>query len=115
VDANGKPYDVRLGIDLAILKPVDVVGIKSSNVSAATFDAAITLRVRDRADYRILDEKARELSPWTTHGPAAEATIQITQIPRSAAKNEYDIYVERRIGGDVKRYPFVISLSQSPK
>jgi len=116
VDPDGKIRDkVRIGIDARVLLPVQVVGIQPTNVTASHFDAAVKLYVRDRAEYRIVDEQNRELGAWTTHGPAAEATIQIAQIPRSAGKTEYDMYVERRLAGDVKRYPFVISLSASPK
>jgi len=116
VGPDGKVREnVKLGIDVQVLLPVQVRGIQPSNVSAAAFDAAVKIYVRDRAEYRIVDEQGRELGPWTTHGPAAEATIQITQIPRSAGRSEYEMSVERRLGGDVKRYPFVISLSASPK
>ncbi|MCE9553166.1 MAG: hypothetical protein K8T91_07280 [Planctomycetes bacterium] len=115
VGPDGKRREVRLGIDARVLLPVQVLGIKPSNVSAGAFDAAVKIQVRDRAEYRIVDDKMHELGPWTTHGPAAEATIQITQIPRSAGRNEYDMYVERRLAGDIKRYPFVISLSASPQ
>lgn len=114
VGPDGKRREVRLGIDARVLLPVQVLGIKPSNVSAGAFDAAVKIQVRDRAEYRIVDDKMHELGPWTTHGPASEATIQITQIPRSAGRNEYDMYVERRLAGDIKRYPFVISLSASP-
>ena len=112
VGPDGKRREVRLGIDARVLLPVQVLGIKPANVSAGAFDARVMIQVRDRAEYRIVDDKFHELGPWTTHGPAAEATIQITQIPRSAGRNEYDMYVKRRLAGDSKLKPFVISLTE---
>ncbi|MCE9544460.1 MAG: Ig-like domain-containing protein, partial [Planctomycetia bacterium] len=111
-DADGKVRDVKLGLDARVSQlPVQVLGITPGNVTATAFNAAVKVYVREKAEYRVVDEAGKPLSEWSMQGPAVEATLNVTQIPRAANRNEYEMVIERRLGSDVKRYPFVISLS----
>jgi hypothetical protein len=96
-------------IERVAITDVGLVGVKAVDLSAADFQAELTLRLRERAEYRAYDNKDTPLSEWATHGPDATVTITTGKIQR-VADDDYDLWVHRKIGETVKKFQIPFKL-----
>jgi len=95
--------------DVAVSYDVRVVGIRIQRISPQEVQPAIDLELAKSAEYRLVDTQGKALSAWTKFNPQAAATLLSNPLPR-AAGDDYEMFVERRQGGDVRRFQVAFQL-----
>ncbi len=86
-----------------VVRDLKLIDVTSANVAADRFDAEMRLYLREAAEYRLSDADGTPLSEWAPQPADATPTMIATGIPRNA-EDDYELYVERRIGDQVRRF-----------
>lgn len=108
---GGAVRPFRLGREVLVL-PVQAVEFRADNVSASTFDAALSFAVERPGEYRLTDQTGQPLSEWQ----AADGNSLIKYNAPAVSRNESAIYnfiVERKIDGLVVKFPFSLELKSA--
>ena len=79
------------------------MGVEFNDVSAKDFAAGLRVAVRERGEYRISDGRGKALSDWQKLDAGATALLPAGKISR-APDDEYELFVERKIGGQTRRF-----------
>jgi hypothetical protein len=95
------------------VREVRVSDVRPKHLSAEGFHAELQLDLRLTGDYRLTDAAGKSLSDWQTVSGGTTATLTSVRLPRSA-DDEYELYVERKIGDQVRRFQVPFTLSTSP-
>ncbi len=99
----GKTGQAVLGDRFEAVQDVKLVGVEFNDVSAKDFAAALRLAVRESGEYRISDAQGKPLSDWQKLDAGATALLPAGKIAR-VADDEYELFVERKIGGQTRRF-----------
>jgi hypothetical protein len=94
---------------VGVVRDLKLLDVTSANVSASQFDAEMRVYLREPGEYRLTDESGNPLSDWTAFPADATPTMIAAGIPRNA-DDDYELYVERRIGDRVRKFQMPFKL-----
>jgi hypothetical protein len=99
--------------DPSFVTKVDVrlLDVEARNLSSTEFNAELRLQLLEEGEYRITDSDGTPLSSWTPISAESAATLTTDKIARKSG-DEYELFVERKIGDGVRRFqlPFKLKL-----
>ncbi|MCA9246429.1 MAG: hypothetical protein KDA42_04915 [Planctomycetales bacterium] len=107
-DAGGELHVLRLP-QAQGFAPVTLRGIETANVGPDQFDVVLSIELREEADYRLLDANGNPLSETRHSGPFVTESFAAAGLPRTGS-DEYKVFVERSIGGEVRRFEIAFEL-----
>jgi len=110
LDPNGRTVAASLGKIGRVVLDVAILSTKTSNVGPVKFDADVTVQLRKQGQYRIIDGEKQPLTDWAELPAGSQTTIAVRGIPRAVDQDEVPLFVERKTGDTVIRYPFNIEL-----
>jgi len=87
------------------------VQAQTTQVTADTFSASITVQVREAGEYRIADGNGQALSEFQMIGAGQAAQIPIANVPRVAGSNQHTIFVERNGPAGLERSRYTLELT----
>lgn len=113
--ADGSVRQMKLGETGVFVQEVRLVSFEPQNLTPMSFNASLTLELREEAEYRITNSDGEPLNDWQKLGPNAIASMATAKISRTP-DNEYELFIERRIGDSVRRYqlPFTLTTMTTP-
>ena len=93
-----------------------VDGVRPAQLTADGFHAELQLDLRLAGEYRLTDATGQALSDWQTVSGRHDRHADQRRLARSA-DDEYELYVERKIGDQVRRFqvPFTLSTSSATR
>lgn len=94
---------VLLGDRVGVVRDFRLLDVLSTNVTPEAFDADLRMYLRQPGEYRLTDAAGTALSDWTVYPQNATPLISLSGVPRTA-DDDYEWYVERRIGESVRRF-----------
>ncbi len=100
---SGKAGQVALGDRFQAVQDVRLLGVEFSDVSVKDFAPALRVAVREAGEYRISDGQGKSLGQWQKLDAGSSALLAAGKIERSA-DDEYELFVERKIGAQTKRF-----------
>jgi len=86
-----------------------VLDVRTKNITDRSFDAELTLYFRQAGDYRVTDAAGKVLIDWAPLRSDATPLFAVASVPRTAS-DAYELYVERRMGGQIRRFQVPFSL-----
>ncbi len=94
---------VLLGDRVGVVRDFRLLDVLSTNVTPDAFDADLRMYLRQPGEYRLTDASGTPLSDWSVYPQDATPLISLSGVPRTA-DDDYEWYVERRIGDSVRRF-----------
>lgn len=101
--------DVKTPEASLAVQEVKLLGLRISNLARNNFRPELVIAVSDAGYYRVVDSNGEALCDWVLLEANAKTTLKCLAVPRTI-NNEYDLYVERKIGDFTKRYQFPFKL-----
>jgi hypothetical protein len=86
-----------------VVTDVKLLDVQLLSVSSKQLQPQFNIQVSEPGQYRLVDASAQPLSDWTQLPGQSTATLVAQPIPRKQ-DDEYDVYVERKIGDAVKHF-----------
>jgi hypothetical protein len=108
VGDRAEVIDVKPDVSLAV-QEVRLLELQPVGITRSSFASSFKITVTDTGDYRIIDVKGNPLNDWTRIDGGATVTLNVLAIPRTV-NDEYELYVERKIGLSVKRFQMPFKL-----
>src|SRR3569833_685676 len=97
-------------VDPQAFYEVKLVGVCAAEVTADSFRASIDLELSQQGEYRLVDDQGVALSDWSELGPDSAATLVSQPVPRRAG-DDYELFVERRTGNELRRFQAAFKLT----
>jgi hypothetical protein len=94
---------VLLGDRVGVVRDFKLLDVLSTNVTPQAFDADLRMYLRQSGEYRLTDAAGAPLSEWAAYPQDATPLMSLTGVARNA-DDDYELYVERRIGDQVRRF-----------
>ena len=104
---NGR---IKLGETGVLVQEVRLISFSPENLTPTDFNASLTLELRESADYRVTNASGEALNDWQPLGPNAVVSLVTSKIPRTTG-DEYELFIERRIGDNIRRYQLPFRLT----
>lgn len=101
---------IKLGETGILVQEVRLVSFSPENLTKTDFNASLTLELREAADYRVTNAAGDALNDWQPLGPSAVVSLSTSKIPRTTS-DEYELFIERRIGDNIRRYQLPFRLT----
>jgi len=102
-DRDGVLGTVLLGDKVGVVRDFRLLDVLSTNVTPQAFDADLRMYLRLPGEYRLTDAAGSPLSEWAAYPQDATPLMSLSGIARNA-DDDYELYVERRIGDQIKRF-----------
>lgn len=115
---NGAPIRYRLAdgtlggriLGTTILQTdVSLASVRAIDPTDIDFAAEFQINVIEAGDYRVVDAANQPLSDWTPIAARGIGYIKTTKIKRTS-DDDYDVFVERKIGERVRRFQLQFKL-----
>jgi hypothetical protein len=100
---DGLVASTFLGDSRRVVQDWKLLDVESSNLTGDSFDALLRMYLRQPAEYRLTDADGAPLSEWTAFPADATPSMVAQAIPRNA-EDDYELFVERRIGDRVRKF-----------
>jgi len=94
---------VLLGDKVGVVRDFRLLDVLTTNVTPQAFDADLRMYLRQPAEYRLTDAAGTPLNDWTAYPQDATPLMSLAGIARTV-DDDYEFYVERRIGDQIKRF-----------
>jgi len=102
-DRHGPRRRIRIP-EVALRFDVQVTSVRPTALSDTSFRAEVSLQVRERAEYRVIDSDGTPLSVWVALRPHEQARIKAGPIQRNA-EERYELTIQRKKGSVIRRFP----------
>ena len=114
--SDGLLGTVLLGDRVGVVRDFRLLDVLSTNVTPNAFDADLRMYLRLPGEYRLTDASGTPLIDWATYPQDATPLISLTSVARNP-DDDYEWYVERRIGEQVRRFqvPFKLEPERSTR
>ena len=99
----GKASQVALGDRFQAVQDVRLVGVEFTDVAVKDFAPTLRVAVREAGEYRISDGQGKALGEWQKLDAGSTAVLSAGKIARTP-DDEYELFVERKIGTQTKRF-----------
>ena len=99
----GKTGQATLGDRFQAVQDVRLLGVEFSDVAAKDFAPTLRVAVREAGEYRITDGQSKPLGEWQKLEAGSVGSLPAGKIARTA-DDEYELFVERKIGPQTKRF-----------
>ncbi|MCH5376859.1 MAG: hypothetical protein JJ992_23070, partial [Planctomycetes bacterium] len=109
-DRDGSLGTVVLAENIGVVRDFRLLDVLSTNVTPQSFDANLRMYLRVPGEYRLTDSTGAPLSEWTAYPQDATPLMSLSGIARNA-DDDYELYVERRIGDQIKRFQVPFKLA----
>jgi hypothetical protein len=96
--------------DFAARFDLRLVGVRAVDATGFGFRPVLQIELAQQAEYRLVDAGGEPLADWIEYGSQSTVELIGRAIPRVAG-DSYELFVERRRGGEVRRYQAAFKLT----